>query len=47
MCWVFVAVHRLFLAMACGSFSLGAVRELLTAAASLVAKHGLLVHGLE
>ena len=27
--------------MACGGFSLGAVHELLTAAASLVAKHGL------
>ena len=34
-------MHRLFLAVACGSYSLVAVHELLTAAASLVAKHGL------
>ena len=34
-------MHRLFLAVACGGYSLIAVHELLTAAASLVAKHGL------
>ena len=34
-------MHRLFLAVACGGYSLVAVHELLTAAASLVAKHGL------
>ena len=47
-------MHRLFLAVACGGYSLIAVHELLTAAASLVAKHGLcgawtlvgVVHGL-
>ena len=41
LCWVFVAVSRLSLVAASEGYSLVAVRGLLIAVASLVAKHWL------
>ena len=41
LCWVFTAVHGLFLVAASWGYSLVGVRSLLLSAASLVAEHGL------
>ena len=41
LCWVLVAVHRLSLVVAFGSYSVVAVCGLLIVGASLVAEHGL------
>ena len=40
MCWVFLAVLRLFLVAESRSYSLASVHRLLIVAASLVAEHG-------
>ena len=47
LCWVFVATHGFSLAVASGGSFLAAVRGLLTAAASLVAEHGLCMDRLQ
>ena len=46
-CWVFVAECGLSLVAASGGYSFVVVHSLLIAVASLVAEHGLEVHGLQ
>ena len=45
LCWVFVAIHRLSLALVSRGYSLVVVCGLHVVLASLVAEHGLWVHG--